>query len=490
MFSKLAFGALVGLAFACDDPRSDPCALAFSVSSAAAATFCGTYTQAVHIAPSGLPAFASACAFKPKHISSACSCIVGGKIVATSAATPLKTTLSTLISKPTTAVSVSVKPATPAVISTQATTAAATLSRATIPAVAVASIKASSGGTTCTVTAYGGIASAVAACTNILLSGIAAPASSSVDLTKLKSGTTVTFAGKTTFGYTADSDFDPIVIGGTDITIQGAAGHVIDGNGQAYWDGEGSNGDSDKPDRFIVAKDMTNAVFKNLNIQNWPTHCFDVTGGDTMTFSNVNLNNEAGDTTNSKSGSKPAAHNSDGVDFSSSNDILLTDSTVYNQDDCVAITSGTNLTVNNMYCSGGHGLSIGFVGGKSNNVVEDVTFQNSVVVDSQNGCCIKSNSGTTGTISKITYSNITMSGITDYGIDVQQDYLNGGATGEPTNGVKISGVSFVNVTGTMSDGQDYYILCGSGSCSGFTFSGVDITGGSGDSCNYPTSNCP
>jgi len=32
------------------------------------------------------------------------------------------------------------------------------------------------------------------------------------------------------------------VIGGTDITITGADGHVIDGNGAAYWDGEGSNG--------------------------------------------------------------------------------------------------------------------------------------------------------------------------------------------------------------------------------------------------------
>ena len=36
-----------------------------------------------------------------------------------------------------------------------------------------------------------------------------------------------------------------------------------------------------------------------------------------------------------------------------------------NQDDCVAVTSGTNITVTGMTCSGGHGLSIGSVGGKS-----------------------------------------------------------------------------------------------------------------------------
>ena len=56
----------------------------------------------------------------------------------------------------------------------------------------------------------------------------------------------MTFAGTTSFGYTEDSDFDSIYIGGTDITVTGATGHVIDGNGQAYWDGEGSNGGPDK----------------------------------------------------------------------------------------------------------------------------------------------------------------------------------------------------------------------------------------------------
>lgn len=85
-----------------------------------------------------------------------------------------------------------------------------------------------------------------------------------------------------------------------------------------------------------------------------------------------------------------------------------------------------------------------------------------------------------------------MSGISDYGIDVQQDYLNGGATGDPTDGVTISNVSFTNVTGTAtSDAYDYYILCGSDSCSGFTFTDVSITGGGvTSSCNYPTTGCP
>ncbi|GJC89558.1 polygalacturonase [Colletotrichum liriopes] len=358
----------------------------------------------------------------------------------------------------------------------------------------------------CTVTKYADIANAVATCKDIVLESIAVPASSAIDLQKLKSGATVTFSGKTTFGTTLDNDFDPIIISGTSVTITGAPGHVIDGNGQAYWDGEGSNNadnpncayDASKsdtvvrPDHFIVVKKTSKSKITNLNIQNWPVHCFSITGNTDLTITGLTLDNSAGDKPNSKSNGKPAAHNSDGFDISSSDGVTLDTINVHNQDDCVAVTSGSRITVSNLYCYGGHGLSIGSVGGKSNNTVDGVTFINSQIVNSENGCRIKSNSGTTGTINNVTYQNISLSGITTYGIDVQQDYLNGGPTGKPTNGVKISNIKFIGVTGTAtSSAYNYFILCGDGSCSGFTFSGTHITGGGkGGSCNYPTKTCP
>ncbi|KAF3901731.1 Polygalacturonase [Arthrobotrys entomopaga] len=343
-------------------------------------------------------------------------------------------------------------------------------------------------GAGCLVTAYASISSAVKSCSLITLSNISAPPSSTINLQKLLPSATVVFAGLTTFGVTADNDFDPIVISGNDILITGATGHTIDGGGPNYWDGQGSNGGSDKPDHFIVVKKTTNARITNLNIKNWPVHCFSMTGNQHLTVSGLNLDNSAGDASNSRSGGKPAAHNSDGFDISSSDYVTLENINVHNQDDCVAVTSGTHITVTGMYCYGGHGLSIGSIGGKSNNTVDTVTFSNSQIVNSENGCRIKTNSGTTGSVKNIVYSGITLSGITDYGIDVQQDYLNGGPTGKPTNGVTISGVSFIGVTGTVtSSAYNYYILCGSGSCSGFTFSGTSITGGK-TSCNYGS--CP
>ncbi|KAK1989116.1 family 28 glycosyl hydrolase [Colletotrichum cereale] len=344
----------------------------------------------------------------------------------------------------------------------------------------------------CTVTNYAGIANAVKACTHITLLNIAAPANSSIDLQQLRNGTTVTFAGKTTFATTISKAFDPIIISGTGITVTGAPGHVIEGNGAAYWDGLGSNGGGEKPNHFVVVKNTTNASVTNLNIKNWPVHCFYMNGNQGLTVSGIVLDNSAGDAPNAKSGGLAAAHNTDGFGISSSDNVRLENIRVHNQDDCVAVTSGTGITVNNLYCYGGHGMSIGSIGGKSNNVVNGVTFSNSQIVKSSNGCRIKTNSATDGEISNVVYKNIALTDIDTYGIDVQQDYLNGGPTGMPTNGVKISGIKFINVTGTATgDAYNYYVLCGDGSCSDITFQDTKVTGGGkGGRCNFPASGCP
>ena len=112
-------------------------------------------------------------------------------------------------------------------------------------------------------------------------------------------------------------------------------------------------------------------------------------------------------------------------------------------------------------------------------------------MDSQNGCRIKTNYNATGFVANITYSNIAITDVSIYGIDIQQDYLNGGPSGIPSNGVLIQNLLFQNVTGSANaSAQDYYILCGDGSCTDFTFTDVSITGGDiASSCNYPFNEC-
>lgn len=381
----------------------------------------------------------------------------------------------------------------PAVLAACSSSATSTAS-SSVSSSASPSASSSASSSACTVTEYSQLADAVASCTDITLQDLAAPYNSSIDLRELQDGTTVTFAGTTTFeGVTAIKEFYPIQIGGKGITITGAEGHVIDGNGSAYWDGVGSNGGGVKPNWFIVAKETYDATFSGLNIKNWPVHGIQIVNSQNVTLENIYMDNSEGDAPNDISDGLAAAHNSDGFGVASSDFITIRDTTVINQDDCWAATSGTNITVSRLYCQGGHGLSIGSIGGKANNTVRGVLIEDSILVNSSNGARIKTNWNTTGEVSDITYRNISITGITDYGLDVQQDYLNGGPNGTPTNGVIISDIKFIDITGTASgdDAYDIYILCGDGSCSDFTFENVNISGGGmGDSCNYPAEGCP
>lgn len=347
---------------------------------------------------------------------------------------------------------------------------------------------------TCTVTEYSQLASAVASCTDIVLQDLTAPSNSSIDLRSLQDGTSVTFKGTTSFdGVTAVKTFYPIQIGGKGLTITGEEGHVIEGNGAVYWDGLGSNGGGDKPNWFIVVNNTYDSVVSDLNIKNWPVHGIQITGSQNVTVERLFMDNSAGDAPNAISDGLAAAHNSDGFGVASSDFITIRDTSVINQDDCWAGTSGTNITISRLYCQGGHGLSIGSIGGKANNTIRGVLIEDSILVNSSNGARIKTNWNTTGEVSDITYRNITISGITDYGLDVQQDYLNSGPNGTPSNGVLISDIHFIDITGTASgeDSYNIYILCGDGSCSDFTFENVNISGGGmGSSCNYPEEGCP
>lgn len=161
-------------------------------------------------------------------------------------------------------------------------------------------------------------------------------------------------------------------------------------------------------------------------------------------------------------------HNTDAFDVGSSTNIVISGANVKNQDDCLAINSGTGITFTGGSCSGGHGLSIGSVGGRTDNDVSDVTISSSSVSDSANGIRIKTVSGATGTVKGVTFKDITLSGITDYGIVIEQDYENGSPTGTPTDGVPITDLTVSSVTGTVeSDATNIYILCAS--CSGWTW---------------------
>jgi len=319
----------------------------------------------------------------------------------------------------------------------------------------------------CTITDFDDIDDAKSSCTTITIGTLEVPAGETLDLTDLPDNTNVVFSGTVTFGY-AEWDGPMISVSGTGITVTGEDGHELNGGGEQWWDGEGSNGGVTKP-KFFYAHDLTSSSITGLNIKNTPVQCMSINGASDLTVTDVTIDNSDGDT-------DEQGHNTDAFDVGSSDGVTIDGATVYNQDDCLAINSGTNIVFKNGYCSGGHGLSIGSVGGRDDNTVETVTISDSTIENSQNGVRIKTVYDATGTVSGVTYSGITLKDITKYGIVIEQDYENGSPTGDPTDGVPITDLTIENITGTVdSDGTDVYILCAS--CSDWTWSGVDISGG-------------
>lgn len=142
----------------------------------------------------------------------------------------------------------------------------------------------------------------------------------------------VTFEGETTFGFEEWSG--PLfAISGTSITITGASGSTLNGQGAMYWDGEGSDGGVTKP-KFFQAHDLISSTITDINILNPPVQVFSIDDCSDLTITGVTIDASAGDT-----GSLGA--NTDGFDIGSSTTVLITGATVKNQDDCVAINSGT-----------------------------------------------------------------------------------------------------------------------------------------------------
>ncbi|POS68853.1 polygalacturonase 1 precursor [Diaporthe helianthi] len=311
-------------------------------------------------------------------------------------------------------------------------------------------------------------------CSNIVLDSLEVPGGVTLNLENLNDGTTVTFQGRTTWAY-AEWEGSLFSVSGNNITIKGAPGHVLDGQGHLWWDTLGGGGGVTKP-KFFKANNLNDSVLDSINIQNAPKNFYSINYVNNLLAKNLICNNTAGDQL--KDG-RTLGHNTDAFNVNNANGVVIQNAIVYNQDDCVAVNSGQHVLFKDGFCSGGHGGSIGSVGGRTNNVVRNITFENIHFSNSQQSVRIKTVANETGSVSDVTYRNIVIDSKkdnADYGIIVSQSY--GGVKGQPTNGVPITNFVLQNVTGTVYKGAvNVYIECGEGSCSDWTWTDVKVDGG-------------
>ena len=176
-------------------------------------------------------------------------------------------------------------------------------------------------------------------CQHLVLSNLLVPAGVTLNLDKLKPGSTVTFVGKTTFPFLSTGFSGPLlsISSSSNLTIRGLPFSSLHGSGELYWDGLGQNGPIAKPKFFQVHK-LVNSVIEGITIVNAPVHVFSINQCKNLTVKGVTIDNKAGDMEwNAGKGGR----NTDAFDIGASSEVVIEGARVWNQDDCVAVNSGT-----------------------------------------------------------------------------------------------------------------------------------------------------
>ncbi|KAJ1307162.1 hypothetical protein OPQ81_001279 [Rhizoctonia solani] len=325
-----------------------------------------------------------------------------------------------------------------------------------------------------TISSLDDVASAIQ-CTTIDINSFTVPAGKTFQI-DAAAGATVNLLGDVTFGV-AEWEGPLFLLTGTGITFNGN-GHTFNGQGEQYWDGLGGTGTL-KPHPMMKIK--SSGSFSNVVVKNSPQNCFSFGSSAGLLVSKVTLDNSEGDLPNSKSNGKAAGHNTDAFDVSVSN-IIIQDSVVHNQDDCLAINKGSNITFQRNSCTGGHGISVGSI--DSDVTVSNVQILNNIVTDNDQALRIKTKSAATGSnVSGITFTGNTATGCNKYGVIIDQSYPS--TLGTPGTGVQLSDVTFsgTNTVAVGSKAKRVAVNCGA--CSGtWNWSGLKTSGGAAGPINY------
>ena len=139
-----------------------------------------------------------------------------------------------------------------------------------------------------------------------------------------------------------------------------APGSVLDGQDSHWWDIKGSNGGKKKP-KFFYAHNMTSSFITGITIKDAPMQVFSINGAQDLALNDITIDDSAGD-------AGGLGHKTDAIDIGSSTGVGITGANVKNQDDCLAVNSGSvrsshsplHSSLTEVYqftggtCSGGH----------------------------------------------------------------------------------------------------------------------------------------
>ncbi|KAK8070635.1 exopolygalacturonase [Apiospora hydei] len=226
------------------------------------------------------------------------------------------------------------------------------------------------------------------------------------------------------FGFQNVTSF--FKLGGNDVWIYG--GGTVDGNGQVWYDAHAKDIYTLRPVLFGI-DGLHDSVISDLVLRYSPQYYHFVANSTNVVFNNIDI---AG-----RSTSKHAAKNTDGWDTYRSDGVTIQNSVINNGDDCVAFKpNSTKILVQNLFCNGSHGISVGSLGQYAGtfDIVEDVWVGNISMHNASDGARIKvwpntpsaisgdlQGGGGDGRVRNITYSDMTIDNV-DYAIEIDQCY--------------------------------------------------------------------
>uniref|UniRef100_A0A0A9YS93 endo-polygalacturonase n=1 Tax=Lygus hesperus TaxID=30085 RepID=A0A0A9YS93_LYGHE len=301
----------------------------------------------------------------------------------------------------------------------------------------------------------------------IVIRNLNVPAGVTLDLTNLKQGTTVEFAGTVTFGYKEWKG--PLVkISGKRLNIMAHPNARLDGGGNRWWKG-GRNTKLQKP-RFFEAI-VDDSTITGLYFKNPPAPCFVCNWCHNTVISKITVDaKDAGD------GRANKAFNTDGISLGYVKNVKVLDSYVFNQDDCFVTGGGEDMLIDRLTCEGGNGISVGSLG-KGADVVR-LTIKNSKVINSLTGLNIKTETNAVGLHRDVTFENIELNNIHQYGISIHGNEGPTFPNGEPTL-FTLDKYTFRNIRGNMlgAGGANVWIWLHPNSAQNWRWENVNIRGG-------------